>query len=146
MEASRPPDSGDRTSPAQRRPGPLRVLVVEDTPINQAAAVAVLEQAGHRVGVAEDGAEALEALAAFTFDVVLMDLHMPGLDGFETTRRIRALDGPIARIPIIAVTATARPEDYPQCLEAGMNEVLAKPFTPEALAAAFERVLPGALP
>ena len=105
----------------------LRVLVAEDHPVNQAYMEAVLEKLGHRATFAGNGAEALRAIEAQPFDVVLMDLHMPTMDGFEATRAIRALPGPQARVPIIALTADAFPETQARAREAGVDAFLAKP-------------------
>ena len=122
----------------------LRVLVAEDTPANQVVARAMLERMGHRVQVVGNGEEAVAAVAAGTFDLVLMDVQMPVLDGHEAAARIRALGGEAARTPIVALTAFAQPADREQALAAGMNDHLAKPIRAAALAAAIERnVAPG---
>jgi signal transduction histidine kinase len=116
-------------------PGPAvssrTVLVVEDNEINQLVVTRLLEKLGHAVTVAGDGAAALEVCATGRFDLVLMDCHMPGMDGFEATRRLRA-GGWTA--PIFALTAAVTSADYARCLAAGMNGVLAKPLRLERLA------------
>jgi PAS domain S-box-containing protein len=115
----------------------LRVLVVEDAPINQVVAVELLARLGHTAEVADDGGQALDVLRKGGFDAVLMDCQMPGMDGYEATRRIRAGeagDGNCA-IPIIALTAHAMQGDRERCLQAGMNDYLAKPIVFEDLAA-----------
>ncbi len=121
----------------------LHVLVAEDNPVNQRVAKRLLERLGCRVTIVGNGVEALAALAeqmgADPFDVVLMDCHMPELDGFETTRRIRALDLQEQRIPIIALTADAMQGDRESCLEAGMDDHVAKPVRLECLAEALAR-------
>ncbi|WP_431272575.1 response regulator [Dankookia sp. P2] len=123
--------------------------MADDVPANLAVARALLEAAGHRVHCVADGALAVravqEAQEALPFDVVLMDVMMPNLDGMEATRQIRALPGPGARVPILAVTASAFVEDIAACSEAGMDAHLAKPIEREALIAALGR-LTGAPP
>ncbi len=108
--------------------GGLKVLLSEDNMINQNVAMAILSKAGHRVDIANDGREALAAVAREDYDVVLMDMQMPVLDGLEATREIRALEGEKARTPIIAMTANAMPGDKERCLSAGMNDYVAKPI------------------
>jgi PAS domain S-box-containing protein len=112
---------------------PLRVLLAEDNLVNQKVALGLLGRLGHQVTVAADGAQALAAVQQAEFDVVLMDMQMPGMDGLEATRRIRALPGPQSELPIIAMTANALKGDDQRCLEAGMNDYLAKPVDPDAL-------------
>ncbi|TDR56122.1 signal transduction histidine kinase [Halomonas ventosae] len=105
-----------------------RVLVVEDNEINQTLARTMLERLGQSVTVAADGDEALKALAGGRYDLVLMDMQMPQLDGLETTRRWRSREsGP--RLPIIAMTANVMPEDRERCLTVGMDGIISKPFT-----------------
>ncbi|MFN4009006.1 MAG: ATP-binding protein [Pannonibacter sp.] len=110
----------------------LSLLLVEDNEINQQVAAAILQRAGHRCVVADTGGQALERVQDETFDAVLMDLQMPEMDGFEATRRIRAL-GAKGRMPIIALTANAMPEDVARSRAAGMNGHLAKPIRPQEL-------------
>jgi signal transduction histidine kinase len=111
-------------APAQEQaPGrALRVLAAEDNPVNREVLAAMIEIDGHRVTFAENGLQAVDAVAAQPFDLVLMDLHMPELDGIGATRAIRSLDGPAARVPIVALTADAFAETRQRCLEAGMDE------------------------
>ena len=119
---------------------PLRVLLAEDNPVNQKVAVALLTRQGHAVTVANDGVQALDRLSRDRFDVILMDMQMPGLDGLEATRRIRALPPEQGgAIPIIALTANALAGDAERCFAAGMNDYVPKPIVPEALAAALAR-------
>jgi len=120
---------------------PLHVLVAEDNPVNQRVARGLLEKRGHRVTVVPDGARAVTAVAAGGIDVVLMDLHMPELDGIAATRAIRALDGPAAMVPIVAATAGAMEHEVRACLEAGMDAAVAKPIDPRALFRTLARVL-----
>jgi CheY-like chemotaxis protein len=120
----------------------MRVLVAEDNRINVMLATALLKKMGHVVDTAGNGREALEALAAKTYDLVLMDVHMPDMDGLEATRRIRQAE--IAgrrksRTPIIALTASTLEGDRQICIDAGMDDFLAKPLDPNALKAAFEK-------
>jgi PAS domain S-box-containing protein len=118
-----------------------RLLLVEDNPANQRVAALMLAQLGHEADLAASGHEALRRLAAGDYAAVLMDCQMPGLDGYETTRRIRAgaLPGIDARVPIIALTAYALAGDRARCLAAGMEDHLAKPLRPAELAAALAR-------
>jgi PAS domain S-box-containing protein len=114
--------------------GSLRVLLAEDGPINQKVAVELLERRGHTVEVATNGREALDALERATFDLVLMDVQMPQMDGFEATAAIRAGEQRTGEhLPIIAMTASAMKGDRERCLEAGMDEYIAKPIRAAAL-------------
>ncbi|MGA3007803.1 MAG: response regulator [Opitutaceae bacterium] len=133
--------TGGRAQP--RRESILRALVVEDNFVNQKVAQRQLEKLGHRVEVANNGARALEMLALQKYDVVIMDCQMPILDGYETTRCIRAGQVPNLdrRVPIIALTAYAMESDRQKCLAAGMNEFISKPIRYEELKASIERVL-----
>lgn len=115
----------------------LRVLVVDDLAMNRDITSALLRSAGHEPVCAEGGEAGANAAAEADFDVVLMDLRMPGVDGFEATRRIRALRGPRGQVPIIALTAQAFAEQVEECRQAGMIGHLAKPFTQAALLAAL---------
>lgn len=123
-------------APAARR---LRVLVAEDTPANQIVARAVLEKMGHEVEVVSDGNEALVAAKTGNFDVILMDVQMPTMDGHEASRRIRALEGSAGRVPIIALTAFAREVDREAALAAGMTDYLSKPIRARDLVAMIEK-------
>ena len=111
----------------------MRVLVAEDNPVNQRVILAFLHKMGCQVVVVEDGAAAVEACRSGGFSVVFMDCQMPVLDGYEATRRIRALDGTVARVRIIALTANASVEDQTLCRTAGMDGYLAKPLRLEVL-------------
>lgn len=120
--------------------GPLQVLVVEDNPINQRLVMAFLEEAGHTAVLAASGREALAALERQSFDVVLMDVEMPDMDGFQTTAAIRALgESTGSRLPILAMTAHSNPEDRDRCLAAGMDGYIAKPMRFEELIELIER-------
>ena len=116
-----------------------RVLLAEDNQINAVLASTIIKRAGHDVHVARDGLEALEAAARGDYDVVLMDMHMPGLDGLEATRRLRVMDGRMSRAPVIALTANAMAADRRKCIAAGMDDFLSKPFEPEALIAMLSK-------
>ncbi len=123
-----------------------RVLLAEDNPVNVRVAMAILKKLGLEVAVAADGEQAVASYRAQRPDAVLMDCHMPGVDGFEATSRIRELESQqgVARVPILAVTANAFREDRERCLAAGMDDYLAKPFSAEDLARMLERHLPPA--
>jgi two-component system sensor histidine kinase/response regulator len=132
-----------RTEEAGACQGPrLRVLLVEDTLINQRLAVAMLAKRGHTTELVVNGKEALAALERQAFDVVLMDVQMPEMNGFEATRRIREREQTGARIPIIAMTAHAMKGDRERCLEAGMDAYVSKPIRTEALWEAIDRLVP----
>jgi signal transduction histidine kinase/CheY-like chemotaxis protein len=116
---------------------PLRILVAEDNPVNQKLAVRLLDKMGYRADVANNGLEALDALQRRSYDVVLMDIHMPDMDGLETTRRIRQqFDGGPR---IIAVTADSSQGDREKCIAAGMDDYVSKPIQISLLQAALER-------
>lgn len=131
------PASVDETSLER----PLRVLVVDDHAINRRAIQLILQSVDCEITMAEDGLAALEACDRTTFDVVFMDVRMPELDGRETTRRLRAGNGPNAAVPVIAVTADTAPEDIAACTAAGMNYFVSKPLTPGSLLGALSQVL-----
>jgi two-component system, sensor histidine kinase and response regulator len=118
------PPSVSTTAPVTRH----RLLVAEDNHINARVALGYLENAGHRVDLVATGLEAVEAVRRLPYDLVLMDMQMPELDGLEATRVIRKLQGSRGQIPIIALTANALRVDSERCLAAGMNDHLPKPF------------------
>ncbi len=125
---TRRPDQRSESSSPQRS---LRVLLAEDAYVNQRVALGVLQREGHVVQVAANGREALEAWRQGEFDIVLMDLQMPEMDGFEATEAIRRLEhqrGDGRRVPIVAMTAAAMEADRQRCLAAGMDDFIAKPF------------------
>ena len=118
---------------------PLRILLVEDNVVNQRVCVAMLRLAHHDVDVVENGADGMEAVRDGTYDLVLMDVHMPVMDGVSATKAIRALDGEKSTIPIIALTANAMKGDREKYLAAGMDDYVAKPIDPTELSAAISR-------
>jgi signal transduction histidine kinase/CheY-like chemotaxis protein len=120
-------------------PPPLRILVAEDNPTNRYLIEALLAPGGHSVTVVPDGAAAVEAVGAEPFDLVLMDVQMPRMDGPTATRAIRALPGPAGSIPIVALTASVLPGDRERYAAAGMTDYVAKPIDRAALHAALAR-------
>lgn len=120
----------------------LKVLLAEDNLVNQRLAVRLLKKMGHQVVVAETGREALDALRTLNFDLILMDVQMPEMDGFEATREVRKREqGRQEHIPVIAMTAHAMNGDRESCLNAGMDDYVAKPINREELRQAIERVI-----
>jgi two-component system sensor histidine kinase/response regulator len=120
--------------------GRHRILLAEDHEINQQIACELLGSKGYEIGVAANGAAALAMARRERWDLVLMDLHMPDMDGFESARQIR-IDYNAWRLPIIAMTANVIPEDLQKCLRAGMNDVVTKPIQASVLFATVERWL-----
>ncbi len=123
-------------------PGPLRILLAEDDAVSQLVAKGLMEWLGHAVAVAGNGREALEMLARERFDLVVMDVRMPELDGATATRIIRNQPPPGVdpRVPIVALTAFASVEDRARIMTSGMDEFLTKPVHPDELRAAIERL------
>ncbi|MFO1161070.1 MAG: PAS domain S-box protein [Reyranellaceae bacterium] len=116
----------------------LTILVAEDMPANQLVVRALLERMGHRVQIASDGGAAVEATRSRHFDLVLMDVHMPIMDGYQATRAIRALGGPAAAVPVIAVSAFTEPGEHERVRAAGMTGHLRRPITAAELASVIE--------
>lgn len=133
-------DHADIAAAALPEPAALSVLVVDDVAANRQITQALLEPAGHRVTLAEDGAGALIALSRERFDVVLMDIQMPLMDGFEAARRIRALPPPVCDTAIIALTASALPEQIEATRRAGMDGHLSKPLDRTVLLETLRRL------
>ncbi|MBI4750587.1 MAG: response regulator [Acidobacteria bacterium] len=131
------------TQPATSKNLPLEqpVLLVEDNIVNQKVVCRQLEKLGLKVTIANNGKEAVEATRHTAFALILMDCHMPEMDGFEATAKIRQQEGPDRHIPIIALTAGALQTDADKCYQAGMDDFLAKPFKPEELRHLLQRWL-----
>ncbi len=137
-----PPGPVTRTSPHETS-RPLRILLAEDSVVNQRLAVRMLEKHGHSVAVARDGHEAVATFDREEFDVVLMDIQMSGMNGCDATAEIRRKESRTGRrVPIIALTAYARREERKRCLEAGMDAFLSKPFTTTDLLETIDKLLP----
>ncbi|TWA89139.1 PAS domain S-box-containing protein [Azospirillum brasilense] len=142
---SSPPGSpltspSSRTSDAPIPPGApptgtarRRILVAEDNPVNLQVTLALLRRAGHAVDSVSNGLEAVNAVAALPYDLVLMDVQMPEMDGLAATRAIRRMGGAAARVPVVAMTANAMEGDQATCLAAGMDDYLPKPITADQL-------------
>src|SRR5271157_713 len=145
-EPGAPPAGEGGTTDAAPSSQPLRILLAEDNAINQRVARALLERRGYTVSVAANGREAVRLAGEQDFDLVLMDVQMPEMDGLEATMVLRAREaGAGRRLPIVAMTAHAMKGDAERCLEAGMDAYVSKPIKPEHLFAAIERVRPGAV-
>jgi len=139
---TRPALPDDESSGIER--SPLRILLAEDNAVNQKLAVRSLEKRGHRVTVAQNGKEALAALENEAFDLILMDVQMPEMDGFEATAAIREREEHTGEhVPIIAMTARAMKGDRERCLEAGMDAYVAKPIRRRELFRTIQRLLAG---
>ena len=117
----------------------LRILIAEDKLINQKVVIGLLSQIPCQYDVVENGAEAIAALIRSPYDIVLMDVQMPGTDGVAATKQIRSLGGPISKIPIIAITANAMAGDREKYLAAGMDDYVAKPIDSKQLYTAIGR-------
>jgi len=122
----------------------LRILVVDDVPVNLVVVEKMLDSIGYQVESVSNGLEAVAAVKAKHYDLIFMDIQMPDMDGYEATRRIRAL-GPVASsIPIVAITANTQDGDREACIEAGMNDYIAKPFVKKQLARLLDLYFPPA--
>ena len=128
----------DAIAPPPHPNRPLRILLAEDNVVNQKVALGLLQR-HHQVIVVDNGTNALAEVESSTFDVVLMDMRMPEMDGLEATRAIRALSGNKGNVPIIAMTANSLDGDRERCLAVGMNDYVSKPIDPTALFAALAR-------
>jgi signal transduction histidine kinase/AmiR/NasT family two-component response regulator len=141
VEAAHEPPAPDPVAAEEDEGRPMRVLVVDDHDINRRAIQLILQPLGCDIDTAADGMAALRLCEANAFDLIFMDVRMPELDGRETTRRLRAGDGPNARVPVIAVTADTSPEDIAACTAAGMTYFVPKPITPPMLLGAITHVM-----
>jgi CheY-like chemotaxis protein len=141
-------DAAARPAEAQAAVAPtahaLPVLIVDDNAVNLKVATALVQKLGYRTVTATNGREALQCVQAQPFHAVLMDCHMPELDGYEATQRLRLLTGPASALRVIALTASAMADDLEACRRAGMDEVLTKPVSLEALERALRVATPGA--
>jgi len=131
--------SGLQTTMTPDSHGPIRVLLAEDNPVNQIVGTKILTSRGYEVVTVLNGVEALEILGRERFDLILMDWHMPKMDGLEATRAIRKSDQPWRSVPIIALTANAMDGDRATCLAAGMDDYISKPFQIEELLGVVEK-------
>src|SRR6185295_2656621 len=138
VHVAAPAAARSELDPEMARRHPLRILLAEDNVVNQKVALRLLAQLGYRADVAANGLEAIEAVERQTYDVVLMDVQMPELDGFEASREITRR-WPAARPRIVAMTANAMQGDRELCVAAGMDDYVAKPIRVEELVAALER-------
>ncbi|CAA7627125.1 response regulator [Magnetospirillum sp. UT-4] len=136
--SARPAKADEEIAPVR----PLTILLVEDNPVNQEVAVGILTALGHRTDVAGDAADGVAMACRGGYDIVLMDVQLPDMDGYEATSLIRSLPGAVAKVPIIAMTANAMEGDRERCLSAGMDDYLAKPVRRQTLAAALARWAP----
>ncbi len=141
-----------RLQPRTKKPNPVegrlcgkRILLVEDNELNQEVALGLLADTGASVDIANNGQEALDIVERSTFDLILMDMQMPVMDGLTATRHLRQHEANKS-IPIVAMTANALLSDKERCLDAGMNDHLAKPIVPEELFALLEKYIPSDLP
>ncbi len=121
------------------RPCRKRVLLAEDNEINQRIAMRILEKSGYDAKAVGNGKLAVEELSRSRYDIVLMDIQMPEMDGLEATARIREMESPVRRIPIIAVTANCMAGDREKCLSAGMDDYIPKPMDLTKLRLALEK-------
>jgi CheY-like chemotaxis protein len=135
------PEAEAQPTQPERVEGVVKVLVVDDNPTNRMVARTLVEMFGCAAETADDGAAALQAASTERFDLILMDIKMPGIDGVEATRRIRSGGGPASLVPILAVTSNADPADAAFYRLCGMNGVVEKPIKPERLLSAMNAVL-----
>jgi len=132
--------SSSASSPRPRHAASrLRLLVFEDNPVNQQVAAGFLTKLGHQVDIAGDGEQGMRMLLEKRYDLVFMDIHMPDLDGFAVTRKIRRMSSDLAFIPVIAMTASAMVGDREKCLAAGMNDYISKPLDRRLLGILLEK-------
>lgn len=134
----------EREAPSSSRdlPERLRVLLVDDNSVNQLVGRKILEKIGHHVDIAANGLEAVQAIRTLPYDLVLMDVQMPEMDGLSATRAVRELDSRVSGVPIVAMTANVMDGDRERCIAAGMDDYLSKPVKREGLLEMIERQLP----
>jgi CheY-like chemotaxis protein len=136
------PSGRDVAAPIERKQHHLRILVAEDNQTNQAVIKAMMSRLGYRIDIVGNGLEALQAVRERPYDLVLMDVMMPEMDGIAATREIRALPGKAASIPVFALTADVASDHHADFYAAGMQAVLLKPITLQALQAALSELEP----
>lgn len=139
QRATEHPKEPSATPTETGKKGQLRILLAEDNRINAVLATALITRAGHEVDVAVNGLEAVKIIQQAHYDMVFMDMHMPEMDGLESSRQIRLLNGSPSNTPIIALTANAMASDRNKCLEAGMDDFLSKPFEPGDFTNMFDK-------
>jgi len=137
---------GSKLDPAMAARHPLRILLAEDNVVNQKLALRLLQQMGYRADLASNGIEAVESVERQAYDVVLMDVQMPELDGLDATRRIRTLGPAHEGVRIVAMTANAMQGDREMCMDAGMDDYLTKPIRVDRLVEALLAVPARGLP
>jgi CheY-like chemotaxis protein len=137
-----PAQPGTEIDPQMATRHPLRILLAEDNTVNQKVATRMLERLGYRADIAANGLEAIEAVQRQTYNIILMDVQMPEMDGLEATRRIRKLDNAGA-LRIVAMTANATEKDRKMCFDAGMDDYVSKPVRMDELTAALAKVRAG---
>jgi signal transduction histidine kinase/DNA-binding NarL/FixJ family response regulator len=143
LERARAPLAADLELPALAIT-PLRILLAEDHPVNRQVALGLLARHGHTVDVVVDGAAAVDAARGGGYDVILMDVHMPVMDGTEASRLIRGFPGAAGRVPIVGLSASVLKDETDLCFAAGMDEFLSKPIDPAALAGVLAHHAPSA--
>jgi CheY-like chemotaxis protein len=137
--STRVPEQPVAARPAEPVTSKGVVLVVDDGEVNQIVAVGMLRHLGYAAEVADDGEQALDAVRRRRYDAILMDVQMPGMDGYDATREIRRLEAAGSRTPIIAMTASATEGEIERCLDAGMDDYQSKPVQKAAVAEVLDR-------
>ncbi|HYZ84194.1 MAG TPA: ATP-binding protein, partial [Bryobacteraceae bacterium] len=140
-EQAEPALSSAADAQGTSEPAPCRILVVEDNEVNQKIALRLIEKSGHQAKAVSNGRLAVEELSTTAYDLVLMDVQMPEMDGFEATMAIRSLDKAIRSVPVIAMTANAMAGDRERCLQAGMDDYVSKPVNLKLLRKTIDKWL-----